>query len=1017
MHLEAGQRLSNGRYQVLEHVHQNGPLHYWRVQDQQNRQQERIVQVPDSLFLQSQDRYQQLQLQKNIALQIQHKNFLRIHDIIIEQENGLEVPLFVMEPFHGVTLKHVLEHLQTNQGAMSWQQATQLALQVCETLEFAHQHRTANGNFRPLHHGDLRPENILLTQSGAIKLILFDQGASWEDLEENWPEESIRRMAYLPQEHWGNSKVTPSADLFGVGVLLFELLTGQLPFNTPNITTLQSFQRAKTAPAAFAFAKACPRPISALIQEATQPNALQRASSIKEFRQSLLKASKKAGLQNATQALVQLFLQVQSSQTAVSKKPVQPAKSPSLPPRSQIPVPPKNKPTATRALKSNFDLKSLGTPSNLAEPEHHFQDDEDPAEATMLQMDHLKPEAFGKKKDRTAQVPTFRLPEKQSLPRPAKSPLPFSATLLDSEDYEDEEDDPMDSTVMSTGGVNPFAAQIAKQNQMLMAAETTIQEEDEEEILDAADFLVEDSEEEEILDAADFLVDDDDPLNDTASSDDKGSFSGLTPKPAPAPPSMEMDFEDEDATVMGLSGNFDFLPNPNSSPKTMEFEDEDATVMGLSAHSGLTPKPGNPFAQSAVLADENDLPTRGDFLQQHTPSGNIAAIAPNNGFTQPSQAAVGSEHLQQRQFSNQMVPTASPAQAFQGFQQQRHTPPPASHYPNTPHLHTPGQPMAHAHQQAQVGFGQHPSGPAHTVPSPQAAPSFPDKASAKPKAEKKKNPWIFRIVLLVLILGAGTGAALFVPWDRLTGGGEAVAPPPSAFGGGQKNSQWLGGSQKQDGDDTYEIDPSSQQDDKSNPKKGTKRSTKKIRKRVRRTPRTRTPRRSPGADEPKPRVRSPKPRRRRRVPRVTGVTGLSVQLTPACTLYQGGQKLGASIPAKTIIRPAGSYTFKCINKKLFIKHSFTVKVQAGQMAKYNYKFPIGTLMVRSSPWASIHMKGYGRIGKTNKPLRMAAGSYRIVLYKKGNVLPGPGQKIMNVQVYGSRTTSPKKIDFPDFEED
>jgi tRNA A-37 threonylcarbamoyl transferase component Bud32 len=141
-----------------------------------------------------------------------HPNVTRVFDFV----DG-EVPFLVLELLEGHTLA---ERLRRG-GAVPPVEAARIAAAVADSLDAAHR--------AGIIHRDIKPSNIMLTPSGEVKVMDFGIGAAWE-VHSTTGQQLLATASYVAPERVVGGRASPAGDLYSLGVVLYEMLTGRLPF-------------------------------------------------------------------------------------------------------------------------------------------------------------------------------------------------------------------------------------------------------------------------------------------------------------------------------------------------------------------------------------------------------------------------------------------------------------------------------------------------------------------------------------------------------------------------------------------------------------------------------------------------------------------------------------------------------------------------------------------------------------------------------------------------------------------
>ena len=163
-----------------------------------------------------------------LSLHLQHANIVAVFDIgMSPPEPGGESAYFiVMEFIDGLPLKGLIESLRRQNKRLTVAQTLYLMMEVCKGLAYAHDVTEAeSGRLLNIVHRDISPPNILLSKNGEVKLVDFGLAKATSQLEATDPGVVKGKFSYLSPEAASGQEVDRRADIFAVGVLLYELLT------------------------------------------------------------------------------------------------------------------------------------------------------------------------------------------------------------------------------------------------------------------------------------------------------------------------------------------------------------------------------------------------------------------------------------------------------------------------------------------------------------------------------------------------------------------------------------------------------------------------------------------------------------------------------------------------------------------------------------------------------------------------------------------------------------------------
>ena len=145
--------------------------------------------------------------------QLSHANIVSIYDVSSSQ--GIDY--IVMELIDGITLKQYMER----RGKMDWREALHFITQIMRGLSHAHS--------RGIIHRDIKPQNIMVLRDGSVKVADFGI-ACLADAHQTLAQEALGSVHYISPEQAKGERLDARSDIYSAGVVLYEMLTGRLPF-------------------------------------------------------------------------------------------------------------------------------------------------------------------------------------------------------------------------------------------------------------------------------------------------------------------------------------------------------------------------------------------------------------------------------------------------------------------------------------------------------------------------------------------------------------------------------------------------------------------------------------------------------------------------------------------------------------------------------------------------------------------------------------------------------------------
>ncbi|MER2562078.1 MAG: serine/threonine-protein kinase [Myxococcaceae bacterium] len=171
-----------------------------------------------------------------LAARLDHPNLLQVFDFGREPDGAL---VLVMELVDGTSLRQLVRAVRAGK-ALEPRMAAKLMALVCEGLHSAHELKNDQGQPLNLVHRDISPENILLARSGAVKVADFGIARIEREVQLTAADTFRGKLGYAAPEQIMGNPVTRQADVWAIGVTLFELITGEQPFVTETTAELAS---------------------------------------------------------------------------------------------------------------------------------------------------------------------------------------------------------------------------------------------------------------------------------------------------------------------------------------------------------------------------------------------------------------------------------------------------------------------------------------------------------------------------------------------------------------------------------------------------------------------------------------------------------------------------------------------------------------------------------------------------------------------------------------------------------
>lgn len=260
----------NNRYEIIRPVGSGGMAEVFLAHDNLLDRNVAVKMLRDQ-FLADKELLEQFRREAKSAARLIHPYIINIYDVVSEGD----IQYIIMEYVDGVTLKEYLKEHKLPLNAV-----LEIAVRLADALQHAHS--------RNIIHCDIKPQNILIDKYLNPKITDFGIAKMISNQTTVYTAAVMGSVHYISPEQAVGGKITASSDVYSLGVVLFEMLTGQVPFTGNTAVSVAMMHAEKPVPSLSDFMDEVPEGLQQIIDKALAKKTEDRYQNADELRRDLL---------------------------------------------------------------------------------------------------------------------------------------------------------------------------------------------------------------------------------------------------------------------------------------------------------------------------------------------------------------------------------------------------------------------------------------------------------------------------------------------------------------------------------------------------------------------------------------------------------------------------------------------------------------------------------------------------------------------------------------------------------
>lgn len=207
-------KLLDNRYEILERIGVGGMAVVYKARCHRLNRLVAVKILKEELAQDAEFRRRFHDESQAVAM-LSHPNIVAVYDV----SRSSELDYIVMELIDGITLK---QYMQKKGGKLSWREALHFITQIMKALSHAHG--------RGIIHRDIKPHNMMVLRDGSLKVADFGIARLTSAAQATLTQEALGSVHYISPEQARGSHIDARSDLYSAGVVLYEMITGRLPY-------------------------------------------------------------------------------------------------------------------------------------------------------------------------------------------------------------------------------------------------------------------------------------------------------------------------------------------------------------------------------------------------------------------------------------------------------------------------------------------------------------------------------------------------------------------------------------------------------------------------------------------------------------------------------------------------------------------------------------------------------------------------------------------------------------------